>query len=377
MNLEKQQIERELFQSECVELSKEYNFLAIEVATGTGKGLAVMKCIEEDKSEDKWLILMPEVLQIINFQDDVKKHGMSHIYDKIEDVICYASLHKFEGKTLKLWCNEVHRLSECRTDISKTLKTSKIIVDSATISEEIKERLATLGNFYYYRLNTKEAIDKGILPEPVYYIKGIDLQNTEKYNKAVINKKEVLMTDKFYSMHLDSNLEYWKTRLNEHPKETWIKNKLITIGTIRKNFFALVKTKYVKDLVDKLGSKRCVIFCGTTGQSDEIGGDLSIHSKKGVKTNIKTLEAFNTKQIDKVYFNKMGREGMNLKDIECVIITQLSTGNDDGLEFVQTSGRGFRGLNPEIYLFYCKGTRDQVFLEKALKNIDKKYVKWL
>jgi len=102
---EKQQIQRQLFQDKAVELSLVHPFLAIQAATSTGKGLSIMRCIEADTSGIKWLILVPEALQIINFQDDVIKHKMEHIYEKVEEIICYASLHKYKGRSLNLILN--------------------------------------------------------------------------------------------------------------------------------------------------------------------------------------------------------------------------------------------------------------------------------
>jgi len=376
MDLEKQQIERELFQKEVVRLSLLHPFLAIEAATGTGKGLSCMKIIEADSTPGKWLVLMPESLQIINFQDDVRKHNMEHIYDKIEDVICYASLHKFEGRELKLWCNETHRLSECRTDISKTIKYSRILVDSATINEDIKERLSLLGHFHYYKLSLKNAIEKGILPPPTIYAIGLELDDKIKRNTSLFGKKEVKLTDRAYVDKFATDLKYWSKRLEDNPKQLWIRNKFNSIGIARKNFFSALKTSKLKELLIELEGKRKVIFTGNIDQCNLVGGEYAVHSKRPKKKQEEILRQFNDKEIENIFFYKMGREGMNLEGIEAVVIVQLSTGNDEGLEFLQTSGRGYRGIAPEIYVLYIKGSKDKDFLDRALETIDKKYVIW-
>jgi len=375
--IDKQQIEREKFQNAARELSIKHAFLAIEAATGSGKGLAVMKCIDANNSGRKWLILVPETLQIINFQDDVRKHNMEHIYDKIEDVICYASLHKFKGQKLNLWLNECHRLSECKTDISKTIDYERIIADSATINEDIKDRLSSLGAFHYLRLSLKKAIETGIIPSPTIYTIPIIVNNTIKRNTVKYGSKIVKLTDRGYIDHLDKNLKYWQQRLAQNPEEDWIIGKFNKIGSERKAFFAKCKTIALTALLLKLKEKRLVCFTGSTEQCDEIGGTLAVHSKKGKKHNESVLKRYNELEISKIYFNKMGREGMNLNKIEAVIIGQLSTGNDEGLEFLQTSGRSYRAQSPEVYILYCKDTKDEKFLEKALQNVDAQYVKEL
>ena len=229
---------KDKIQEEIRQLSLIYPFLAIQAATGVGKGLAVMKCIDSDNSGLKWLILVPEILQIQNLKDDIKKHNMEHLYNKIEDIICYASFESYKGKEVNLWLNEVHRLSELKADISTTIRYEKIIVDSATIPFKVKDRLSKLEKFHYFKLSLQEAIEKGVLPEPVIYKVGIKLDKKLKRNEAKYGKNTYLITDEKYAEKLDSELEYWKKRFNESPKEDWIGGKLNKIGSERKNFFS-------------------------------------------------------------------------------------------------------------------------------------------
>lgn len=343
----------------------------------SGKGLAVMKCIEADTSGLKWLILVPETLQIINLQNDIKKHNMEHIYEKIEDIICYASLHKFENTTHNIWLNEVHRLSECRTDISKSISYKKIIADSATISGDIKDRLATLGSFHYFRLSLKKAIETGIIPSPTIYTIGISPNDTIKRNKVMFGKKTLMLTDKQKIENIEKSLRYWKMRIIDNPGEVWITGKFNKLGSERKTFFAQAKTEALKKLLTSLKGKRYVCFTGSTAQCDEIGEKLAVHSKKGKKHNEKVLEAFNNKLISSIYFHKMGSEGMNLNGIEAAIIVQLGTGNDDNLSTIQKGGRAMRSLCPEIYILYCKETKDEEWLNKALKEYNPSWIKSL
>lgn len=375
--IDKQQIERDKFQNTARELSLIHPFLAIQAATGSGKGLAIMKCIEADNSGRKWLILVPETLQIINFQDDVRKHNMEHLYDKIEDIICYASLHKFKGKRLNLILNECHRLSECKTDISKTIDYQHIIADSATINEDIRERLDSLGSFHYFSLSLKRAIETGIIPSPTIYTIPITVNNTIKRNTVKYGTKIVKLTDRGYIDHLDKNLKYWQQRLAQNPEEDWIKGKFNKIGSERKLFFAKCKTIALTALLLKLKEKRLVCFTGSTEQCDEIGGTLAVHSKKGKKHNESVLKRYNELEISKIYFYKMGSEGMNLKNIEACIIAQLGTGKDDNLSTIQKGGRAMRSDFPELYFLYCKDTKDESWLDKALTEYNPEWIKEL
>ncbi len=367
--------EKTKFQEAAKLLGNKHDFLAIEAITGSGKGLAVMKCIESDESGLKWLVLVPETLQIINLQDDIIKHSMEHLYDKIEDIICYASIHKYQGRELNVWANEAHRLSECRTDISKTIKYKRIIADSATLSKDIKDRLAQLGNFHYFKLGLKSAIEKGIVAEPVIYTIGIDVDNKIKRNPTKFGDKVISLTDREYIEKIEKEFIYWKTRLVKNPKEKWILGRFNNMGTERKKFFAKCKMEALKSLLKTLENKRWVCFAGTTGQADELNLEHSVHSKRGKKHNVLTLERFNRKEISSIIFHKMGSEGLNLKDIDCVIIPQLSTGKDENLSTIQKGGRAFRSENPEIYILYCKNTKDEEWFKEAIKIYNPSWVK--
>ena len=366
--------ERDIFQKEVVELSKLHKFLAVEAATGTGKGKACFMSILEDNSEKKWLILVPEILQIENLKKDIEKHNLLDIYNKIEDIICYASFDKYKGKSLNIWANEVHRLSELKSDISKTINFDKIIVDSATIPYDVKERLNSIGGFYYHKVSLQEAIDKKILPTPVIYKISTILDNESKRNIKKYGKNTSFLTDKKYAESLDKDLEYWKKRYAENPSDKWIGNMLNKIGGNRKKFFSDKKTENCQNLIRYLNNKRFICFTGSIEQADILNSNNSVHSKKTKKQNINTLNLFNNKQIDSIFMNKMGREGLNLTDIECVIIIQLGTGNDEGLQFLQSIGRGLRAENPEIYILYCKDTKDEEFVNKALKHVNNNYI---
>src|SRR6478672_11090780 len=95
---EKQARMREAIQSRAEELSLQHKHLLITWATGVGKGRAVMRCIHASKSPKKWYVLCPEIIQVENFKQDLRKHGFEHLLGtKIKDVICYASMEKLQG----------------------------------------------------------------------------------------------------------------------------------------------------------------------------------------------------------------------------------------------------------------------------------------
>jgi len=155
----------------------------------------------------------------------------------------------------------------------------------------------------------------------------------------------------------------------------WILNKLKLIGGERKKFFAKCKTRATSQLLEQLQGKRIVIYTGSVEQCDELGGDRAVHSKKGRKYNIEVLRKFNNKEIDTIYFNNMGAEGLNLMDIDVAVIVQLSTGKDENLGITQRGGRAFRSSSPEIYILFCENSKDEEWKNEAIKIYKPEWIK--
>jgi len=369
-----QQEERIKFQDQCVSLSLENKHLLIQAATGVGKGLAAIKAIEASPSFKSWLVVVPEILQIKNFKDDLELHGYEELLGtKIIDVICYASLEKWKNCTVNLMLNEVHKLTDLRSDIVNTIKFDQIISDSATVSGEIEAKLYDICPFYKYGLSLDEAIERGILPPPTIHIINIELNDTIKRNPTKFAKTTYKLTDLGKSQWYDKQVKYWLKRYEEDDEE-WMKNKVIRFGGERKKFLAHLKTPAAKKLLTELKGKRLICFTGSTEQCDELGGEYAVHSKKTKKHNAAVIEGFNNGTINEAYFNKMAREGMNFTGIEVGVSVQLDSGNDEGLSFLQKTGRAMRADDPHIYILIAKDTHDEKFLKKALENIDEKYI---
>lgn len=355
---ENQNRQREIIQNNAEKLSLENKHLLITWATGCGKGRAVMRCIAASTSKKKWLVICPEILQVQNFINDLDKHGYSWLLEeKIEEVICYASFKKYENSSYNLALNECHRLSELRYDIGKTISFDQIVSDSATVPTDIKYRLHDICPFYEYHISLKEAIEKGILPAPTFYVVKVDITDTEQ--------KQLTKLDNTYKM--------WKTKYGRE-NQIWQLNKMKRARQDSKVLLSSFKTNKVREIIETLGDSRLICFTGSIEQCSELGGERAIHSGKNKKNNLEILEKFNNFEINSIFVNRMGREGLNLEKIEATVVTQLDSGNDEGLSFLQITGRGLRGIEPKIYLLYIDIEQDRKYLERALKNVDKKYI---
>ena len=368
MDLQKQQEERQKFQDEAERLSLLHNNLLIEAATGCGKSVAALRAIKASRSKLKWLILVPEILLINNFIEDAKKNGFSDVLEeKIEDVICYASLSKWIGKNLNICADEAHRsTSELRLDYLKQINSEQRIYLSATIDTETKEKLQELGDWYVYQLSLKEAISRGILPKPDINIVWVELGDKQKKYPFKFGKKNQILTAKAYYDQLCKSFRYWSDRYKTEGME-FLKNKMLQAAMQRKKFLAEYKTPEAKKILDKIRGKRFICFCGSVPQAQQLGAENAVHSKNSKDKNQKIVEDFNSGKTNSLFANQMLKEGQNLSRISHAIILQLWANERDN---IQALGRSLRAEFPEVYLIVVKNTKDQEYLEKFLELIN-------
>lgn len=360
-------IERGIIQEESARLSKLHPDLILEHCTGLGKTRSLLKCIDLSISLKKWLILVPEITLIENFKEDVRKHGYTHLFiDKIADVICYASLSKFQGCEYNLAFDEGHHLSELRIEHVQTIKSDQRILLSATIPKEVQQRLDEIGNWHTYKVTLQEGIDLGILPEPELFVKYIDLDNKIPRNPWKYGKKVVTLTDYQYYNNLDKQVKYWKDRFQEEDK-FYLRQKWFQAAIERKRWMGSVKTQEALNLLQQ-NKERSICFCSSLAQAQELGGKQAVHSKNTAKENAAIIANFNNLETDRIYSCSMLKEGMNLSNIDSGYLIQLP-GNTK--EVVQSVGRILRGLAPKIYVTVLRNTKDEDYLNNALKLFNK------
>lgn len=356
-----------------VELSSTYKNFCGELATGLGKSYAAIRIIE--KNGGKWNIVIAETNHETNWINEFKLHGKEHL---LKDVtfLCYQSLHKYVEDAHYVF-DEVHHLSSDKrlnllTEIVKIQKDKFNILLSATLSRTQKELLTfILPNLKIFKISISQAIDWGLLPKPSVYLIPIILDDTIKdYEFNFSRDKKVKCTQVKYYEFITDRFEYLKTKYfssrNEFDKVKWLR-----AGGIRKQFLSNCKTKYVKQLLDKLSTKRTICFAGSIPQAKELDNSVCIHSKLSKKVREKLIEDFNSKRINRLVAVGMLKEGMNLTDIEVGIITQL-----DNVEryFSQIHGRVLRSQYPEQYVFFVENTQDEKYISTAFENFNKEYI---
>lgn len=364
---------KEKIQNEAVELAVKHPYYIAEFATGVGKSLTAIKILEI--LGGKWNLVVAETNHMQNWKDEFIKHNKEHLLENIQ-MFCYASLHKYEKGEQYIF-DEFHngllsdkRLSSLEAIISNGC--TRLVGLSATLSRKLKWNLEEIiPNVYYHKVPLSEAINKGLLPEPVVYLIGIDLNNTKFTETFKFSKdKSLKCTQLGWYKNQENRITYFKNRYlsnrTQFNKTAWLR-----AGLVRKKFLAEVKTSYAKILLDKLKDKRLICFTHSIAQSEELSKGNSIHSGISSELREDILKDFNEGKIDKLYTTKMLREGMNLNNIEAGVMVQL---DNNMKSFYQTAGRVLRSSFPEYYILYVKGTQDIKYLVTALEGFNKAYI---
>lgn len=400
------------YSNKAIALLKTNKRIILNLATGVGKSKIAIDCINSYNYDNiKVLFIVAERAHKKNWKEEFDKWKLITDNYRIE---CYNSLHKcLEDNYDIVIFDEAHHLcTPLRFMYHDNVKAKKFIYLSATSKFELLEHL----NAIDYKMppviycSLKKAIEKKVLPTPKVEVHMLSLNDSipsEYYIEYIgcteksFNPKTMIM----YECNYNRRMEYFRTsflirerkyavkvyctqqekynyynRIIEEYKNTylatreeWAKIKWLRAGSERKRFLGTIKTNYAKDLIKTLNNKRFICFCTSIDQANKIGNkDNIIHSK--VKNPLNVIESFNNKDINSLVAVGMLQEGQNLKDIECGIIVQL-----DGKEgpFIQKFGRTLRSEHPVQYIICIKGTQDNVYLERVIKNLDPNHVKYI
>lgn len=394
---------REELHIQTSELIKTNKRIALQWCTGLGKSRAAIEMANyiQDKEKEgniKILLVVAENAHKDNWKKELIKWGLKSNDITIE---CYASLPKYKESWWDLIIfDEAHHLgTDLKIDILSGIITEYVILLSATLTDTLIQVLTRIfGEFKISKVSLKEAIDEGMLPQPKVFLIPLKLNSTI-YNCTITeewgdkdkrvtykctypqrwefirNKRKypnvtlhISCTQLQKYTYLTEQFEYWKNSYMRSRQE-YMKNKWLQAGSQRKRFLGNIKTEYVKILLKKLQRKRLICFCASIEQADYLGKDKSIHSKKS--NSLEIINAFNNKEINRLFAVGMLQEGQNLEGIQAGIIVQLDNAER---AFIQKFGRTIRADSPQQYIFYYENTRDIDYLENVFEGVDEIYI---
>ena len=379
-------LSRNDLQTEALHTLAQHRRLILNWGTGVGKSRVAVNAMDyilAKHPDSRFLLVVQETNHKLNwrieFRDAKGERRAEEILSHTE-VECYASLDKYRGTswTLIVFDEGHHLRSDLKQDIISTMKADRVLLLSATLNDQgdgddlVRTLYRTFGQFQQLTFGTQDAIDNDILGVPDINLIPIVLtpEEREKYDSLTdnLNKKK----SEYFNARFEAGLESTDDDTEETEE---VKGKWLYAGGLRKRFLGAKKTRVAGMILRNiLRGRKYICFCASVKQVEWLRGENYICSKKTKKENTAVIEAFNAGEIRSIYAVGMLQEGQNLAGIEAGLLIQL-----DGKErsFVQKFGRVLRSKTPVLYLLYVADSRDEDYLQNALRGINKEYVhKW-
>ena len=380
---------REDYVEEIISLAKTKNNILIQWPTGIGKSRCALEVIKEYCMSPydtgvvfpKYLIVIPKLVLIDNW----KKEIITWLgEDKLSffSFVTYLSLYKVMDQYWDcIIFDEGHHFTERCKEWFIPERASRVLVLSATVKREVKERLReAIPNLWYHKIGTRTVIDEEILPDPTVFLIPLSLQSVTgtfiyvknpkgkgklkvSYNGRwpFLKRKErieiVCNAQQYYSLNSE-DVEYWK-KLFKSTQQFWAKNKWLRIAGERLVWLSSIKTPIVKDILKELDNCRTLTFCSSIEQTEQLGKN-NIHSKNQAE-GVENLKAFNEGRVNHITACSILNEGVNLSSCQVGVFAGL---NASEIMVKQRLGRILRHPKPLIILPYFVDTRDEEIVNK-------------
>ena len=129
------------------------------------------------------------------------------------------------------------------------------------------------------------------------------------------------------------------------------------------------KTSIVLNLQVLFKNQRCLTFCNSIEQTEQLGR-YCINSSN--KDSLKLIDKFNEGKINHITSCNMLSEGVNLVNCRIGIFASL---NSSEILIAQKNGRLLRHESPVLIIPYYKNTREEEIVSKMLEDYNPELVK--
>ena len=390
---------REQITNDCLAAIDSSKCLLALLSTGVGKTRITIDCINKicdkvfSKENDRTdvLIVVDKKVHIQNWKDEFKKWGGV----RTDNVVfcCYASLHKYAGSCWDIVVlDECHHVgSETRLNALSTINIAYNLIGlSATVSRELRTWFKRKYRTTIVSCTTQDAVDSGILPDPIIYLMPLVLDNQHVTELYEINKKDssepvlgqykdlwilkrrgkhalIRCTKRQYLNELDGLVQFYKKKAM--GGSIIMKNLWLRACGERLTYLANAKNQQVQAILSKLKNYRTITFCTSITQSEVLGKNC-IHSKN--KEAQITLNKFNEGKIKHITACHMLNESVNLTNCKYGIFANI---NASETIQIQRVGRALRHKNPILIIPFFRDTREEELVRKWMENYNKELIK--
>ena len=367
-------------QKEALSTARVKDRSIVVMATGSGKSKVAIDYaveIEENNAFAKILIIVPtEKLRDENWKEEFNKWGQEDLWNRHTQRCCYVSAIKIEGQEFDLVImDECHNITEANSMFFHQNQVKKAIGLTATMPENLEKQtlLYDLGFKVTYELTLDFAVQLGLVsPYEVTIIK-VPL-NTKDKNCESGSKAKPFMQTEF------AKYNYLTDVINKtmYSSSQQVKNSLKFKVLARMRFIYGLKSKTdaTKFLLENVIPKdeRTLIFAGGISQAEELC-ENSFHSKS--KKTDTSFEDFKAGRLNRLACVNALNEGHNIPNLDNGVVAQL---NSKALHLVQRIGRIVRyrhNHRAQIYIVCAIGTQDEVWVNKAIEELDKDCIKFI
>lgn len=333
----------------------------LEMCTGSGK--SKIGVLAHAKYPGKNLLLVPtEVLRDVDWRKEFEKWG----YDFNIEAMCYASAYKLKDQEYNLViADEIHNsLSEELIKFYQNNKCNKILGLSATISKQEHKKLEEINAEVVYKYTLTQAInDKVVSP---YYV-TINLHTLDNVTK---NIKAGSKVKGFFQQSERKAYDYLSKQIMQlRIAGKYDVERMVILKRMRLLYDLPSKLLIAKKILKRLQSegKRVVIF-GESITSLDLLTEYAIHSKKTKKQNDQIYTDFNNQTINEIASAKKIKEGVNLTNVDALLIYSF---NSKLRDIIQRIGRSIRFREEhiaEIIIIVTKDTQEENWIEYLEKG---------
>ena len=357
---------REVVQAEALKVTMQHKRCGLGISMGVGKTRIAIEHLK--KNYDPFilvLVVVPKNSVKKSWTDELTKMGDTNLLQHIR-FSTYLSINKQDPGIYDIvYLDECHSLLENHELFLSNYK-GKILGLTGTPPRRRGSEKARMVQKYCpikYTFSVDNATDSNILNNYQIVVHELELSDLKTLKKK---KKDG---------------GYWYT--SEKKDYAYVVQRVIAAQTQKQMQFASImrmralmdyntKETYVKDLLRKVKTK-CIVFANTMTQADRVCRH-SYHSKNAQSED--NLQLFSDGRIDKLSCVLQLSEGVTIPGLKQGIIMH-AYGNER--KTAKRIGRLLR-LNPSesavCHILCYKGTQDETWVQKALKDFDSNKIKY-
>jgi len=361
--------EKSRIQDELVEQIPSGKSGRLLLAPRTGKSRCMVQYIKREKPQSILWVTPSRKLADEDIPSEFDKWKAKRYKSKLSTTT-YAGLRNVTGYFDLIILDEDQYLTELNTtnllnqDLNKPTLRGKVILGMTgtdTKHESKHDLYKSLGiDEVLIRVETEEAVEKGIVSDYEIHIVQIPMNYTERNVEVVTKKGTFTFTELKRYMWLDDQCR----KAFRSRKQGWIQ------GSISKRRRFIINSPSKKNsarfLVNQLKGRK-LVFCGSIELAEYLG-EVAYHSD----TDDTGLKKFLNKEANTLGLVNSGGTGYTYREIDHLVLVQADS-DKTGL----TSQKIFRTLLSQknykgvIWILVLEGTQDEIWVNRTLERFDK------